>query len=52
MHDSKKLHSVGKHTAGDPQRGGAWGVHPFGGNAQDPEAIEFFKRYLVPGLNN
>jgi len=26
--------------------GGAWGVHPFGANAQDPEAIEFFKRYL------
>jgi hypothetical protein len=26
--------------------GGAWGVHRFGGNAQDPEAIEFFKRYL------
>ena len=26
--------------------GGAWGVHPLGGNTQDPQAIEFFKRYL------
>lgn len=26
--------------------GGAFGVHPLGGNAQDPQAIEFFKRYL------
>jgi len=26
--------------------GGAWGVHPLGGNAQDPQAIEFFKRFL------
>ena len=28
--------------------GGAFGVHPLGGNAQDPEAIEFFKQYLGP----
>jgi hypothetical protein len=26
--------------------GGAWGVHALGGNRQDPQAIEFFKRYL------
>lgn len=26
--------------------GGAWGNHALGGNQQDPEAIEFFKRYL------
>ena len=26
--------------------GGAWGVHPLGGNIQDPQAVEFFKRYL------
>jgi len=26
--------------------GGAWGAHALGGNAQDPQAIEFFKRYL------
>jgi hypothetical protein len=26
--------------------GGAFGVHPLGGNAQDPQAVEFFKRYL------
>jgi hypothetical protein len=26
--------------------GGAWGVHPLGSNAQDPQAVEFFKRYL------
>lgn len=26
--------------------GGAWGLHPLGGNAQDPQATEFFKRFL------
>ncbi|MEJ2649509.1 MAG: zinc ribbon domain-containing protein [Sedimentisphaerales bacterium] len=26
--------------------GGAWGVHALGGNAQDPQAIEFFKRWF------
>lgn len=26
--------------------GGAWGAHALGGNVQDPEAVEFFKRYL------
>ena len=26
--------------------GGAWGVHPLGSNAQDPQAVEFFKRYF------
>ena len=26
--------------------GGAWGVHPLGGNVQDPQAVEFFKRFL------
>lgn len=26
--------------------GGAWGVHPLGANVQDPEAVEFFKRFL------
>lgn len=26
--------------------GGAWGVHPLGGNTQDPQAIEFFRRYF------
>jgi len=26
--------------------GGAWGTHALGGNAQDPQAIEFFKRFL------
>jgi hypothetical protein len=26
--------------------GGAWGLHPLGGNVQDPQAVEFFKRYL------
>jgi hypothetical protein len=28
--------------------GGAWGVHCLGGNAQDPKAIDFFKRCLGP----
>jgi hypothetical protein len=28
--------------------GGAWGAHPLGGNIQDPQAVEFFKRYLGP----
>ncbi len=26
--------------------GGAWGAHALGGNTQDPQAIEFFKKYL------
>jgi len=26
--------------------GGAWGAHALGGNVRDPEAVEFFKRYL------
>jgi hypothetical protein len=26
--------------------GGAFGVHPLGGNVQDPQAFEFFKRFL------
>jgi len=26
--------------------GGAFGVHALGGNAQDPQAVEFFKRFL------
>ncbi len=26
--------------------GGAFGVHPLGGNVQDPQAVEFFKRFL------
>ena len=26
--------------------GGAWGVHPLGSNTQDPQAIEFFRRYF------
>jgi len=26
--------------------GGAWGVHPLGANVQDPQAVEFFRRYL------
>ncbi|MBN2137964.1 MAG: zinc-ribbon domain-containing protein [Sedimentisphaerales bacterium] len=26
--------------------GGAWGKHALGGNASDPEAVEFFKRFL------
>ena len=26
--------------------GGAWGTHALGGNVQDPEAVEFFKRFL------
>lgn len=26
--------------------GGAFGAHPLGGNQQDPEAIEFFKKFL------
>lgn len=26
--------------------GGAWGVHPLGENIQDPQAVEFFKRFL------
>jgi len=26
--------------------GGAWGTHAIGGNVQDPEAVEFFKRFL------
>jgi len=26
--------------------GGAWGVHPFSANYQDPQAVEFFRRYL------
>ena len=26
--------------------GGAWGVHPLGGNTQDPQAVDFFKRYF------
>jgi len=30
--------------------GGAWGVHPLGGNIQDPQAVEFFKRFLGPSI--
>ena len=26
--------------------GGAWGVHPLSTTVQDPQAVEFFKRYL------
>jgi len=26
--------------------GGAWGVHPLSANHQDPQAVEFFKRFL------
>lgn len=32
--------------------GGAWGAHPLGGNVQDPEAIEFFKRFLGSWVEN
>jgi hypothetical protein len=28
--------------------GGAFGAHPLGGNQQDPQAIEFFKKFLGP----
>jgi hypothetical protein len=26
--------------------GGAWGMHALGGNAQDPNAVEFFRDTL------
>ncbi len=29
--------------------GGAWGVHAFGGNAQDPNMVEFFRRWFPYG---
>ena len=28
--------------------GGAWGAHALGANVQDPKALEFFKRFLGP----
>ena len=32
--------------------GGAWGAHPLGANVRDPEAVDFFKRFLGPGLEH
>ncbi|MHC4744102.1 MAG: hypothetical protein ACYS8Z_19465 [Planctomycetota bacterium] len=32
--------------------GGAWGAHPLGGNVLDPEAVEFFKRFFGPWVEN
>lgn len=29
--------------------GGVWGVHALGGNAQDPNMVEFFRRWLHVG---
>ncbi len=29
--------------------GGAWGVHAFGGNAQDPNMVEFLRRWFPSG---
>jgi hypothetical protein len=35
--------AVGYYATG----GGAWGVHPFGGNVQDPVAKEFFTSFPI-----
>jgi serine/threonine-protein kinase len=32
--------------------GGAWGVHPLGGNAQDPEALRFFRWVFGSWVNS
>jgi len=31
--------------------GGAWGAHVLGGNAQDPQAVSFFRRFLGAGVD-